>query len=439
MVDNVTVVSLYSDRPVTVSISQQLVEGGHGQFTTVPLPLSNSHKAIAYVSHSDSPDDFWLQMADASLDDIAVQLEDVVLDVSLPLTALYKGVLCMTRFNEDKALYRAEILSASVTEAKVLFVDYGNTQMCEPVDLFPIPATLAAPPALAIHCSLAVAAQLKPVTWSEEACKKFLKLVQDVPLSAQFESLQKGVARGKLKWVVSLVDLEGGAEIANAVAGLKKKGSSHVGGSKDISGHALPPLNIPLNTPLDVCISYIESPAVFWLQLSEQYTPLAGLMDQLALHYSSASLLSSASAVAMQKGSLCVTKFSEDGNWYRAKVVRTEPDVVVEFIDYGNTEVKKAAELFPLPPQFTSLPCQSIPCSLANYNPHGRDAVTATRQLEMYLDQQLVGNFLSAPQEVVGLQRYSVQLFDTTSDKDHDIGKTLSQQGGQGVKDDCVV
>lgn len=444
MVDNVTLVSLQSDRPVTVSISQQLVERGHGQFTALPLPLSEGHMATAYVSYSDSLDSFWLQFEEASLDDIAVKLEKSFLDsqtAPLALAALYQGTLCVTRFKEDGALYRAQILSASETRVKVLFVDYGNTQICEPVELFPIPASLAAAPGQAIHCSLAVAMQPKPVIWSEAESKKFAELVQDIPLTAQFESLQKGITHGELKWVVSLTSVESGTSIANSVTGIGGRGSSHVGGSKDAFGHTLPLLDIPVNTPVDVLISYVESPAVVWLQLSKQYASLTAMMVKLADHCSSASLVCSGSKdVEMKQGSLCAAQFSEDGVWYRARVVQAKPNVVVRFIDYGNTETKgSTAELLALPLQFNSLPAQAVSCSLANYSPCGLDPVAATRQLEKYLEQQLVASFLTAPQVGAGLQHCSVQLFDTVGDKDRDIGKMLSQGGGCGVRSKDVM
>ena len=445
MVDNVTLVSLHSDGPVAVSISQKLVERGHGQFTTLPLPLSKGHMATAYVSHTNSLDSFWLQFEEASLDDIAVKLEKSFLDSSqtapLTLAALYKGVLCVTRFKEDGALYRAQILFASETRVKVLFVDYGNTQICEPVELFPIPASLVATPGQAVHCSLAAAIQTKPETWSEAESKKFADLVQDIPLTAQFESLQMGITHSELKWVVSLTSVESGTSIANSVTGVGGRGSSHVGGSKDASDHTLPLLDIPVNTPVDVLISYIESPKVVWLQLSKQYESLIAMMVKLAEHCSSASLVSSGSKdVKMKQGSLCAAQFSEDGVWYRARVVQTKPNVEVRFIDYGNTETKgSTVELLTLPLQFTSLPAQAVSCSLANYSPCGLDSVAATRQLEKYLDQQLVASFLTAPQVGEEIRHCSVHLFDTVGDKDRDIGKMLSQGGGYGVRSEDVM
>ena len=436
MVDNVTLVSLQSDCSVTISISQQMVEAGHGQFAPLPPFLSVGHEATAYVSHSDSPDNFWLQLEEEPLNNIAAKLEETFLDASqtVPLTAaaLYEGVLCVTQFKEDEAFYRAQILSASDTEVKVLFVDYGNTQVCKPVELFPIPASLAQEPGQAIHCSLATTVQSEPVSWSEAALQKFAEVVQDIPLSVRFEAMYKRTTHDELKWAVSLFAVESGASIASAV--IEGSDSAHVGGSD----HTLPLLHVPVNTPVDVLISYIESSEVIWLQLSKEYESLVAMMAKLADHCSSTDRLSSGpDAVEVQSGSLCVAQFSEDGVWYRARVVQMEPNVVVRYIDYGNTEAKKSpTEVFALPLQFTTLPAQAVPCSLANYSPSRPDAVAAASKLEKYLERQLVASFLTAPQ--VGEERCSVRLFDTVGDEDHDIGKILSEEGVCVMSEDVM-
>lgn len=437
VVDNVTLVSLHSDGPVAVSISQQLVEEGHGQFAPLPLPLSEGHMTTTYVSHSDSPDSFWLQLEEAPLDDIATKLEEAFLDASkavpLRIAALYEGVLCVTRFKDDGALYRAQILSASDTKVKVLFVDYGNTQICRPVELFPIPASLAATPGQAIHCSLAGATHSKPISWSEAASQNFAELVQDVPLTAQFESMQRGMTYRDVKWVVSLIDVGSGTSIANAVSSIGGSGSAHVGGSQDTSSHTLPLLDVPVSTDVDVFMSYIESPDLVWLQLLTQYESLNALMDKLADHCTSAGRLSSGpEAVVVQQGSLCAAQFSEDGVWYRARVVQTQPNVVVRYIDYGNTEIKNITELLTLPLQFTTLPAQAVSCSLANYSPSGRGPDAATRKLEEYLNQQLVAHFLTAPE--MSNEHCFIHLFDTSGHGDHDLGRMVSEEGECGVR-----
>ncbi len=46
-----------------------------------------------------------------------------------------------------------------------------------------------------------------------------------------------------------------------------------------------------------------------------------------------------------------MARYSQDGEWYRAKVEKELPDrqVAVLFIDYGNREVTSAAKCAPLP------------------------------------------------------------------------------------------
>ena len=56
-------------------------------------------------------------------------------------------------------------------------------------------------------------------------------------------------------------------------------------------------------------------------------------------------------------GDLCSAKFSEDGQWYRARIRRNDREAKksdIVFIDYGNSETQPWATLRPLPPQFNT-------------------------------------------------------------------------------------
>jgi len=83
-------------------------------------------------------------------------------------------------------------------------------------------------------------------------------------------------------------------------------------------------------------------------------------------------------------GSLCCARFSQDDEWYRAKVVeRRKTEFVVVFVDYGNKDLLKADRLRPLDPTLgvVAISPQAIECRLAcllvndaNDDADGRDA-----------------------------------------------------------------
>ena len=68
-----------------------------------------------------------------------------------------------------------------------------------------------------------------------------------------------------------------------------------------------------------------------------------------------------------KQGSLCAAKFSEDGAWYRAKIVKVvdRANVEVQYIDYGNCEVAALNDLKELKGEFLQDAAYALHCSLA--------------------------------------------------------------------------
>jgi hypothetical protein len=66
-------------------------------------------------------------------------------------------------------------------------------------------------------------------------------------------------------------------------------------------------------------------------------------------------------------GDFGVAKYSEDGRWYRARLLMCEENnrIRIVFIDFGNIETKFIHEFFPLDKLHTDLPAQAIACSLS--------------------------------------------------------------------------
>ena len=69
-----------------------------------------------------------------------------------------------------------------------------------------------------------------------------------------------------------------------------------------------------------------------------------------------------------KKGELLAARFTQDNEWYRARVEKIEGNnrISVYFVDYGNREViTDPARLTTLPPGFSQLPGQAHECELA--------------------------------------------------------------------------
>lgn len=147
-------------------INEQLA----ARLETQPEPLTTG-----FVSHINSPSEFWLQLENSvgDLEWIADQLSTA--ETFPELEDLTPGSLCAAVFPEDDNWYRARILSNTVAGLEVLFIDYGNS--CTSTCMRALPEDLALMPALAQKCSLQKPAEVEQ--WMPQACEKFKEIAAD--------------------------------------------------------------------------------------------------------------------------------------------------------------------------------------------------------------------------------------------------------------------
>ncbi|GAA5915362.1 uncharacterized protein JCM6883_006810 [Sporobolomyces salmoneus] len=124
---------------------------------------------------------------------------------------------------------------------------------------------------------------------------------------------------------------------------------------------------------------------------------LESLMSELTLFHQSSDV--TPTGFTPKSGELVSAKFSADGQWYRAKVRKSNPgkkEAEVIYIDYGNSETVPYSKLRPLAAQFKSLPGQARDASLSFINlldwrtEYGQDAMDRFR--ELCEGQSLVAN-----------------------------------------------
>uniref|UniRef100_UPI00358FDE07 tudor domain-containing protein 15 n=1 Tax=Myxine glutinosa TaxID=7769 RepID=UPI00358FDE07 len=125
--------------------------------TVFEAPMEPGTRYDVYISVVLSPLDFWCQLkadADGPLWDFMQEIEeqDVTgLAISGPLP---QAALCLARYGEDGALYRARVTETRDESTSVLFVDFGNLDDINMEDLKQIPSALANVPPFAFHCQL---------------------------------------------------------------------------------------------------------------------------------------------------------------------------------------------------------------------------------------------------------------------------------------------
>ena len=114
---------------------------------------------------------------------------------------------------------------------------------------------------------------------------------------------------------------------------------------------------------------------------------LEQLMKDFALHHKAPS---AAAPIIPRSGDLVSARFSVDAQWYRARVLRSNPQkkqAEVAFIDYGNTESLGFNELRPLDANYRKLEGQAK-ASLLSFikllgpeNDYGAEALDRFRAL----------------------------------------------------------
>ncbi|XP_064652910.1 tudor domain-containing protein 7-like isoform X2 [Lineus longissimus] len=122
---------------------------------------------------------------------------------------------------------------------------------------------------------------------------------------------------------------------------------------------------------LKVFISYTLHCNEFYVQ--EEASCIERIMEEIRGHYESRGCPKE--ITKMEEGSYCVAQFSDDGNWYRAKVISTrvsgkfETEGEVLYIDYGNTEFIPKSKMKRMLSSVAKEPAQAIKCSLHGVTP----------------------------------------------------------------------
>ncbi|XP_071507169.1 uncharacterized protein [Diadema antillarum] len=136
------------------------------------------------------------------------------------------------------------------------------------------------------------------------------------------------------------------------------------------------PLVLQEGLKFEVVVSEVVSPYIFWIQ--RVHSSIDKLMWEIGHYYSNASRLP---ALIPKVGMYCCACFTEDDNWYRARVIaihlhpssdgKAEETCMVDIIymDYGNRERIPNSRLRPLHPRFMKIPAKAVCCRLSKVKP----------------------------------------------------------------------
>ncbi|NXF17947.1 TDRD1 protein, partial [Rhodinocichla rosea] len=115
-------------------------------------------------------------------------------------------------------------------------------------------------------------------------------------------------------------------------------------------------------------VSHIQSPDTFFCQRMQSARQLAELEASLNEYCGK---IPSSPSFRPAAGNVCCAQFTEDNLWYRAAVTAyaSEETVLVDYLDYGNSDSLPLTRLRPIIPSLMDLPAQAIRCSLAGVKP----------------------------------------------------------------------
>ncbi|KAI4466371.1 tudor domain containing protein [Holotrichia oblita] len=256
------------------------------------LQLETESSSTGFISHLNSPSEFWIQL-ESSCSDLEWVADQLANAESYPaLEDLTPGSLCAAIFSDDDSWYRARILSNTVAGLEVIFIDYGNSCSCN--GLRELPEDLIMLPPLALKCSLQ-----KPngiMQWSQAATDKFKEISADGATVFNVNILTPGET--------SIVQL--------------------TYEDQDVSAQLVPETR-------QCFVSHVDSVESFWVQFMDDNAKIENLTEAME----SADAWPSISEA--KAGDLVAALF-EDELWYRARILeKIEEEYQVLFIDYGNT------------------------------------------------------------------------------------------------------
>ena len=354
-----------------------------------------------YVSFAVSPSRFWLQLAknEDSISTIQNNLDAICSDSpAKPLVKrdLVPGMSCSAKYSEDKRWYRGVITNAKTSGIEVYFVDYGNTEVVPTSDVRVLQSELQAWEVQSFCCSLS---NCHPVgsQWSEGAAGVFTELTADKQLKAHIISRVKSDY-----WEVRLE--ESGADICDQ---LVQSGVVTLE-SKQQALQPVPSIEkvaLIIGQVYPVYIAFIDSPSRFYCQLTAGNDHLESLMARVADFYNGNVL-----EPLLEEGAYCVAQYSSNCAWYRAQILSVLSDeVLVYFIDYGNSEVVAPHQVMALEARFAELPAQAIICSLV----HDTDAPLSDDVVARFNEYDLSFEFSIRIVSVHGEGQYVVELLES--------------------------
>nr|XP_038036767.1 tudor domain-containing protein 1 isoform X1 [Anas platyrhynchos]XP_038036768.1 tudor domain-containing protein 1 isoform X1 [Anas platyrhynchos]XP_038036769.1 tudor domain-containing protein 1 isoform X1 [Anas platyrhynchos] len=279
------------------------------------------------------------------------------------------GEPCCALFSGDGNWYRA--LVQNVTSdgiVKVCFMDYGNVEEVPLDKIRQIPSSFLQLPFQGIKCWLS---GIKPANgkWIPEATERFHAFSAGMKLQAKVTSLSRDGAGVEL-----INNSTGYPKVINEILTSEKlavredlqdkSNLPNKSDNKETSVGRWKPIELAMDETIPVCVTEVVSPDLFYAipVQSKDHDKLLKQMIELDDYCKSCKMQS----FTPKLGEACCARFSGNGRWYRALVLKVSQSTVkVLYADCGNTETLPVSHVLPITDSYLKFPFQTITCSLA--------------------------------------------------------------------------
>ncbi|XP_065094028.1 maternal protein tudor [Ochlerotatus camptorhynchus] len=253
------------------------------------------------------------------------------------ITNLQMNELCASK-SKDGNWYRSKIICLQeIDNIEVLFVDYGNQERVKHEDLKVLEPQFHEYSAFAHKVYL-------PMTCLNEGEEDKLK-VEISKLSGEYEMELKVLDYRNGIWIVDITsndysivqalkdkqlakDLDH-EEIVNRKTTVIDSTEITSSGGQPEAGE-----EEQINQKLQASISHVDNPNQLFLQMNSDLEDLHQLQENLQII---AQALPSLKDFSVDR--YCIAPYSADDLWYRAKIIDSHDDLIIQLIDYGTSDV----------------------------------------------------------------------------------------------------